>query len=291
MGLSGPRNLGNLKALAGDIDGPGLARQGVCVVTWAWCSRRRRTQNRRAFSLVELLVVLAIIAMLMSMMLPGLAGARQGAKALSCQLRLKAIGSAIRSYLDEQGEGEQVFLDLYPRAPTLRDRWNAMVLLQPHFPVSVENGPFECPAAAGITSVRDPINRQTLARRGIFHEFDYDRDGALEATEYWFNDSRSATYADLFGPRARNPRKPLGVSGQNLRRLDHPDAVVWAADGIDWIPRHRGTTHMLMGDISLSVRSLRPREYLNAEARGPWGEPGPFYNWGHYNPDIYGPTP
>lgn len=283
--------VGNLRALAGDLDGPGSARQGECVVTWAWGRQAPAPKQRRAFSLVELLVVLAIIALLMSMLLPGLSGARQSARALACQMKLKTIGGAIRAYLDEQGEGEQVFLDLYPRAVTLRDRWNAMVLLQPHLPVPAENGAFECPSASGITSVRDLSNRQTLARRGIYHEFDYDHDGVLEATEFWFNDSRSATYEDLFGPRARNPRKPLGVSGQDLSRLDHPESIVWAADGIDWVPRHRGTTHMLMGDLSLSVRALRPREYLNAESRGPWGEPGPFYNWGHYNPDLYGPSP
>lgn len=258
----------------------------------------RRAPNRRVcvgargrggFTLIELLVSVAIIAILMSLLLPALRGARESARGLMCQAHLKQIGVAIRGYLDVQGESSQVFLDLYPRSPTQVDRWNAMVLLGDFLDGHPEAGLFECPAAAGPTSVRDSTNRILLQRRSIFQEYDYDGDGVVEVTEYWFNDSRATTYGELFGSRARNPSKPLGVSGQDLVRIDHPEAIVWAADAIDWIPRHQGKTMFLRGDGGLSVEAMAPAEYLSVEAEGFWGEPGPFYNWGHYFPRVYGP--
>jgi prepilin-type N-terminal cleavage/methylation domain-containing protein len=55
---------------------------------------------RRAFTLVELLVVIAIIAVLLAILLPSLQTAKSLAKRLQCQSRLKGIGSAMAPYSD-----------------------------------------------------------------------------------------------------------------------------------------------------------------------------------------------
>jgi prepilin-type N-terminal cleavage/methylation domain-containing protein/prepilin-type processing-associated H-X9-DG protein len=60
---------------------------------------RRRIQN--GFSIVELLVVVAIIGLLMAMLLPGLAKARAMARRVTCGSNLHQIDLAMRLYLSE----------------------------------------------------------------------------------------------------------------------------------------------------------------------------------------------
>ncbi len=54
--------------------------------------------TRRAFSLVELLVVLAVVALLLALLLPGLGAAVSRARALACASSLKQLGVAWNLY-------------------------------------------------------------------------------------------------------------------------------------------------------------------------------------------------
>lgn len=56
---------------------------------------------RRAFTLVELLVVVAVIALLVGLVLPGLAGARRTAKSAACRSNLRQISASLAVYLNE----------------------------------------------------------------------------------------------------------------------------------------------------------------------------------------------
>jgi len=57
--------------------------------------------RRRAFTLVELLVVIGIIAALVAILLPVLSKARQQANCLACQANLRSIGQAIQIYVQD----------------------------------------------------------------------------------------------------------------------------------------------------------------------------------------------
>lgn len=58
--------------------------------------------KRQAFSLLELLLVMGIIAILATLLLPSLLSARAKARSAQCQNNLKQLGLATRMYLDDQ---------------------------------------------------------------------------------------------------------------------------------------------------------------------------------------------
>jgi prepilin-type N-terminal cleavage/methylation domain-containing protein len=72
--------------------------------------------RRRGFSLVEILVVIAIIALLVSMMLPVIAHLREKAKWAVCISNLRTMGLAIHAYAN----------DYHGTVPYMYPTWTAM---------------------------------------------------------------------------------------------------------------------------------------------------------------------
>ncbi len=62
-----------------------------------------RTQNRKAFTLVELLVVIGIIALLIAMLMPALNKARVSAMTVACASNMRQIGMMFANYAADHG--------------------------------------------------------------------------------------------------------------------------------------------------------------------------------------------
>ena len=118
----------------------------------------RRAATRRAggaFTLVELLVVMAIIGVLAGLLLPVLGRAKEAARATACLSNLRQVGIALQIYVQENNS----------RLPVMRDR-----------PISDNPGQPVTNALPGVDTVlKDKLgNRHVLKcpsdRAGIFEQ-------------------------------------------------------------------------------------------------------------------------
>lgn len=60
---------------------------------------------RRAFTLIELIVVMAVIGLLIGLLTPALGGAMASARRMKCMSNLRGFGPAISMYMDSAGSG------------------------------------------------------------------------------------------------------------------------------------------------------------------------------------------
>lgn len=58
-------------------------------------------EHARAFTLVEVLVVIAVISMLTALSLPAISGARHAARGVACSLRISQTAMSLRMYADD----------------------------------------------------------------------------------------------------------------------------------------------------------------------------------------------
>ena len=75
------------------------------------------SHHRRGFSLVEGLVTIAVIAVLLGILLPAIAGVQHSARRAVCMSNLRQTGTLLQIYMDERSDGV---------LPAFGSGWNAL---------------------------------------------------------------------------------------------------------------------------------------------------------------------
>ena len=128
--------------------------------------------RRGAFTLVELLAVVAIIAILAALLLPALSRAREGAKRSACASNLRQIGFAFECYLLEHKGTYPAWQDQPMDTENTYWLWMGRgwrTLLQPYIPGGKDRpGVFFCPSDTRESSV-DKYERTSYAYSMAFY--------------------------------------------------------------------------------------------------------------------------
>ncbi|GMV97431.1 MAG: hypothetical protein AMXMBFR83_17890 [Phycisphaerae bacterium] len=81
-------------------------------------------KGRSGFTLIELLVVVAIIALLISILLPSLARARELAKRTACAANMSGIGKGLHTYASEGNQGMPISMHVQATADNTNANMN-----------------------------------------------------------------------------------------------------------------------------------------------------------------------
>src|SRR2546421_9627385 len=113
----------------------------MCYSNISW---RNQMHKPRAFTLIEILVVIAIIAILTALLIPAVARARAGAGRARCAAQLRGIGQTLQMYFGENHNTLPKVNMMPSLQPPLNSYPSLVQLLAPYH--RGDTRVFQCPA-------------------------------------------------------------------------------------------------------------------------------------------------
>jgi prepilin-type N-terminal cleavage/methylation domain-containing protein/prepilin-type processing-associated H-X9-DG protein len=178
-------------------------------------------KNRNGFTLLELLVVVAIIAILIALLLPAISRAKDKTKQTVCKNNLQQISLGIHMYLDDQNNGSPGNTNAanYPILSWTDYRGLIKDYIGVKGAASPQDMVFACPADSffcdmsghGRGLVRQPMHEQSD------HAF----------TSYAYNAAQFTTPSRTNAPPTTNY---YGIAGRRLESVPHSTTTVLIAE-------------------------------------------------------------
>ena len=224
----------------------------------------------RGFTLVELLVVIAVIAILAAILLPVLSVAKGYARTVSCKNHLRQTGLALQMYVHDDREQYPRYLG--PGGPNYGDDpgkggravgliyWSTKLF--PYYSLNWTNRAFHCPGYAGVIS--GPYAPGAVDRRG---GYGYNLRGAevdelktneflgLGPISYWRNAQGNIRSLPVYQAEIRVPSEMLAVGDTYMKVGDTSGDDAWGCGpfGGDhatdpFTPRHGKNYNVLLCD-------------------------------------------
>ena len=195
----------------------------------------RRKSVSRAFTLVELLVVIGIIALLVSILLPSLNKAREAAKTLQCLSNLRQFGQANAIYAAQFKNWNVPHIQGYATphvSVSERTSWYE------NFAFRRALGIKEGTASSGAKTSRYPLNLLCPNSFRTVQEATKADGGAIS----W---SYGENATNMFEMRDGPEFEDILFRGLNNSHIRTPARKIAFADGMDWnLNRSRGSHYM-----------------------------------------------
>lgn len=197
--------------------------------------------NSRGFTLIEMLVVVAIIALLIAMLVPTIGGVMAQARTVGCLNNLRQQAAAILAYAGER-EGELPFFEIEARDHGFNDNWAAQLVRGGYLDAPIarredqipSQSVFKCPAGlsdrlGSDTNAEGPWTQNPNAFRPRAAAFDHE-DGDTAYIHLWFGLSArtEAESGNNVMPFIRTRNRNLTA---NILQITVPDTTVIAYDG------------------------------------------------------------
>jgi prepilin-type N-terminal cleavage/methylation domain-containing protein/prepilin-type processing-associated H-X9-DG protein len=201
--------------------------------------------DAKGFSLVELLVVAAIIGLLAALLFPALSSAKGYAKAVACRNRLRQMGVALNLYVQDNKSTYPYYLgpkgESYGDATGSGGRALGMVYwsskLFPYYGLNWTNRAFHCPGYAG--KISGPPDSTTAGRMGSYAYNTVGAAGSPRLPEglglgpivFWTN-ALGAPVPPVSESEVRIPGAMLAM-GDSLRKVDWDEGSDFWRCGLD----------------------------------------------------------